>query len=141
EPAPYDAIAESLGRDPDDLLECLREWKRGSVLRRVGVILRHREMGFNANGMCVWNAPPELVEEAGRTLAGFRDVTHCYQRDVIPGFPYNLFAMIHADRYESALEKFQGLSQAIGLSNGRVLFSLREFKKTSPRYFCEDVTE
>jgi siroheme decarboxylase len=139
-PAPYDEIAEGLGRDLDDVIDCLREWKEAGVLRRVGVILRHRKMGFSANGMCVWYAPPERVAQAGKTLAGFRDVTHCYEREVIPGFPYNLFAMTHAGSYESALEKFKVLSQAAGLTNGRVLFSLREFKKTSPRYFCEDAT-
>ncbi len=138
-PCPYDEIAGALGRDPDDILECLRGWKAAGVLRRVGVILRHRKMGFSANGMCIWNASPEIVESAGKTLASFRDVTHCYEREVIPGFPYNLFAMMHAGSYESAFERFHALSQAAGLSDGRVLFSLREFKKTSPRYFCEGV--
>ncbi len=136
--APYDEIAESLGREPEEVLACLRSWKQVGVLRRVGVILRHRKLGFSANGMCVWYAAPDVIEAAGRTLAEFRDITHCYEREVIPGFPYNLFAMIHAVRYESALERFHVLSDAAGLSEGCVLFSLREFKKTSPRYFCED---
>jgi len=138
-PAPYDEIATSLGRDPEDILDSLRNWKEAGVLRRVGVILRHRKLGFSANGMCVWHAAPDAVEAAGRTLAGFRDVTHCYEREEIPGFPYNLFAMIHAGSYEEALAKFHKLSEAAGLDDGGVLFSLREFKKTSPRYFCERV--
>ena len=136
-PCPYDEIAKSLGRDPDDVLECLRGWKAAGVLRRVGVILYHRKMGLRANGMCVWHASPDVVEKAGKTLASFPHVTHCYEREVMPGFPYNLFAMIHADSYESAFERFHALSQAADLSDGCVLFSLREFKKTSPRYFCE----
>ena len=137
-PSPYDDIADELGRDPDEVLECLRAWKRAGVLRRVGVILRHRKMGFRANGMCVWQAGPAIVEKAGNTLAGFRAVTHCYQREAIEGFPFNLFAMTHSGAYEEALARYHELSEAAGLETGCVLFSLREFKKTSPRYFCEN---
>jgi len=137
-PSPYDDIARELGRDPDEILECLRAWKQDGVLRRVGVILRHRKMGFSANGMCVWQAGAEIVEEAGKTLAGFREVTHCYQREAIEGFPFNLFAMTHAGAYEAALARYHELSEAAGLEPGCVLFSLKEFKKTSPRYFCEN---
>jgi len=137
-PSPYDDIARELGRDPDEILECLRAWKQAGVLRRVGVILRHRKMGFSANGMCVWQAGPEIVEAAGKTLAGFREVTHCYQREAIEGFPFNLFAMTHAGAYEAALARYHELSEAAGLESGCVLFSLKEFKKTSPRYFCEN---
>jgi DNA-binding Lrp family transcriptional regulator len=138
-PAPYDEIAVTLGLDPDAVLDRLRAWKAAGILRRVGIILRHRKLGFSANGMCVWRAMPDSIENAGKTLATFRDVTHCYEREVIPGFPYNLFAMIHAGTYEEALVKFHKLSDAAGLDDGRVLFSMREFKKTSPRYFCEDL--
>jgi DNA-binding Lrp family transcriptional regulator len=137
-PCPYDEIAETLGRAPDEMLETLRVWKAAGVLRRVGVILRHRKVGFSANGMCVWRATPEDIEAAGETLAGFRAVTHCYEREMIPGFPYNLFAMIHAGSYDAALEQYRVLSKATGLREGCVLFSVREFKKTSPRYFCEE---
>ena len=137
-PSPYDEIAATLGRAPDDILECLRTWKQAGALRRVGVILRHRKMGFRANGMCVWYAGSDIVEEAGKTLAGFRAVTHCYQREAIEGFPFNLFAMTHSGAYEEALDRYHELSEAAGLETGCVLFSLREFKKTSPRYFCEN---
>jgi DNA-binding Lrp family transcriptional regulator len=140
-PAPYDEIARELGRAPEEVLETLRGWLAGGVLRRVGVILRHRKLGFRANGMCFWNAPLDEVETAGNTLASFREVTHCYERDLTEGFPYNLFAMIHADSYELALGQFHTLAQASSLPGGSVLFSLREFKKTSPRYFCEGMSD
>lgn len=137
-PAPYDAVATELGRDPDTLLDDLRRWKASGILRRVGVILHHRRVGFLANGMCLWKVSPAAVAAAGKTLASFAHVTHCYERDAGNAIPYNLFAMTHAERYEWALQQFQTLTEAAGLSAGTVLFSLREFKKTSPRYFCED---
>ena len=38
-----------------------------------GVILRHREFGYVANGMCAWQVAAEGVDEAGRRLAGRPD--------------------------------------------------------------------
>jgi DNA-binding Lrp family transcriptional regulator len=136
--APFDEAATDLGMAPEDLVRKLQEWSRNGVLRRVGVILRHRNMGFKANGMCVWKANREHVLEAGRTLASFPQVTHCYQRPRDPDFDFDLYAMIHTASWPTTIELFERLQRKAGLEDGRVLCSLREFKKTSPKYFCED---
>lgn len=135
---PYDQVAEEVGWSPDRLINHLREWHARGVLRRIGTILRHRSVGFSANGMCVWRVDPADTLRAGRALATFREVTHCYEREVVAGFPYNVFAMIHAGGYAAVLERYRQLSDAAGLVDGGVLFSLREFKKISPRYFSEE---
>jgi hypothetical protein len=64
-------------------------------------------------------------------------VTHCYQRLTPPAFPYNLFAMIHADSVDQARETFVRIGKQAGLGDGRMLVSVQEFKKSSPRFFCE----
>jgi DNA-binding Lrp family transcriptional regulator len=136
--APFDAVAQNLGCDPEALLGRLQEWSASGVLRRVGVILRHRNMGFKANGMCVWKVESEHVHDAGRTLASFPQVTHCYQRPRDPDFDFDLYAMIHTGSWPTTIELFEQLQEQAGLKDGRVLCSLREFKKTSPKYFCEE---
>jgi len=136
--APFDGVAERLGYGPEDLVHKLHEWDITGVLRRVGVILRHRNMGFKANGMCVWKTDPEHVQEAGRALASFPQVTHCYQRPRDPDFDFDLYAMIHTGAWPTTIELFEQLQEKAGLEGGRVLCSLREFKKTSPKYFCEE---
>ncbi len=139
--APFEKVATTLGMVPDVLVGKLQEWSSNGVLRRIGVILRHRNMGFKANGMCVWKVDREHAVEAGRTLASFPQVTHCYQRPRDPDFDFDLYAMIHTGSWPTTIELFERLQREAGLEGGRVLCSLREFKKTSPMYFCEDETK
>ena len=134
---PFGAAADAIGWNPRELLDVLAAWQAGGVLRRVAIILRHRQAGFTANGMCVWRVAAADVERAGRVLAGCPDVTHCYERPPRDTFPYNLFAMVHAREHAVAQGIFERLSAQAGLSGGKMLTSVREFKKSSPVFFCE----
>lgn len=134
---PFAAPALEAKWNQDELLDRLASWKDAGVLRRIGFILRHRAIGFAANGMCVWPVPANDVERAGRILAGEPEVTHCYERPSSPSVPYNLYAMIHARERSAAAETFRRLSEKAGLTGGRMLVSSREFKKSSPVFFLE----
>ena len=134
---PFAAVADTLGWDHGELLTLLQDWKQQGILRRVGVILRHRKAGFTANGMCIWSVPDEDVDRAGRALACNPEVTHCYERPPWEGFPYNLFAMVHARERKITHAIYERLTKEAGLNEGKVLISVREFKKTSPVFFRE----
>ena len=127
----YAVAAEAAGGSTPDVLARLRAWKERGILRRVALILRHREAGYHANGMCCWDLPPEKVAEAGRRLAAFPEVTHCYERPRSAAFPFRLYAMIHTGDYASTQRLFERLSREAGLDGGELLLSLREYKKTS----------
>ncbi len=133
---PYAWAASQLSVTEEDLISSLLRLKDAGALRRVCVILRHRKIGFTANGMCTWNVDSSRIAEAGRLLAECPEVTHCYERVVYPVFPFNLFAMVHANSREAAMEIFAKVSEHAGLSGGQVLFSTREFKKASMVYFA-----
>ena len=64
-------------------------------MRRFAAVLYHRSAGFVYNGMGVWKAPDEQMDELGSLMASFRGVSHCYQRPTYPDWPYNLFSMTH----------------------------------------------
>ncbi|MDP2991577.1 MAG: hypothetical protein Q8O57_13535, partial [Kiritimatiellota bacterium] len=132
---PFASVAQELKWDPDDLLQRLASWKQAGILRRIGFILRHQAAGFVANGMCVWPVVAADVERAGRLLAGSPEVSHCYERPSSPAVPFNLYAMIHARERGAAEDIFRRLSARAALSGGRMLISLREFKKSSPLFF------
>lgn len=132
---PFDAVAATLSCSPDELLELLGQWRSKGILRRIGIVLNHRKAGFHANGMCVWPVEGSAVLGAGRALAAVPEVTHCYRRPRIEPFPYDLYAMIHRSTWSDALKLFQRISAKADLTNGRVLFSLHEYKKMSPVYF------
>jgi len=134
---PFGNLAGELGMDPNELLQVLKRWERDGVIRRIGLILRHRKLGFSANSMCVWKVEASRIREAGRILALSPHVTHCYERPCFEVFPFNLYAMIHAKTRGEAIGIFEQLGVDAGLSEGRMMWSVREFKKSSPVFFCE----
>ncbi len=136
-PEPFREVASRTDYSSSELLELLRCWRTSGRLRRVALIVRHRKVGFNGNGMGVWQVGTDHIEEAGRALAALPEVTHCYERQVVESFPYNLFAMLHTARPESTRELYEDLSRRLGLEPGLLFSSIREFKKTSHRLFAE----
>ncbi|MBP7637445.1 MAG: hypothetical protein KBA18_06180 [Kiritimatiellae bacterium] len=127
--------AERLGMTEGDLLEQLRAWQASGVLRRFGLLLRHREIGFKANGMCCWDMPEEALQAAGRRIAAFPEVTHCYERPRMDVFPFRLYAMIHTPEWLETQRLYERLTREVGLSGGQLLLSVKEFKKTSMSFF------
>ncbi|HEY3315632.1 MAG TPA: AsnC family transcriptional regulator [Bacillota bacterium] len=136
-PRPFDAIAESLGLDPEVIIERLRRFGGRGWLRRVAATLYHRRAGFVANAMAVWQVDPAAADQAGRVLAAFPQVSHCYLRPPGRSWPYNLYAMIHGRTAEECRRAAAEMTAAIVPLDHRLLFSTREFKKTSPVYYAE----
>lgn len=100
---PFDRLL----RDPaasSDSVPLLVELKALGVLRRIAAVLNHRKLGYTTNVLLAAEVPPESIPEAGQRLARFRAVSHCYGRGVFEGWPYNLFAMLHA-RSQAAIER------------------------------------
>lgn len=131
----YGQLAKHLGLAKDELLKTLTLWESSGVLRRIGLLLRHREVGFLANGMCCWNVAQGDILEVGRRVSQCREATHCYERPMFELFPFNLFAMIHTTSWHDTQSLFQRISDDCGLSGGQLLLSVREYKKTSMQFF------
>jgi siroheme decarboxylase len=136
-PRPFDNSANNLGITVDELFKRAIEYESMGVMRRFAAILRHRDAGFTANGMIVWNVPDDKIDEVGYKLASFPQVSHCYRRPVYPDWPFNLFSMIHARTIESAKKIAIELSNFVGINEYRILFSSREFKKERVKYFLD----
>lgn len=131
----FGPLAEALGAGEDELMAQLRDWHAKGVMRRIGLLLRHREIGFKANGMCCWDVPPAEVLDYGRRVAAFPEVTHCYERPWSERFPFRLYAMIHTPTWEGTQHLFMRISKEAALSDGQLLLSIAEFKKTSMQFF------
>ncbi|MFA7296829.1 MAG: Lrp/AsnC family transcriptional regulator [Dehalococcoidia bacterium] len=135
---PFAAVAERLGWTVDEVLDTGRTMIERGVLRRFAAIVNHREAGFRANGMAVWNVPAERVEEFGQFVAGYRNVSHCYQRPTYPDWPYNVFSMIHAPRVDGVEAVAQAIADETGITDHRVLYSSDEFKKIRLPYYIPE---
>ena len=141
EPDPFASAAVALGTTPDALLRELEDLQRRGYLRRFAAILRHRKAGFGANGMAVWNVPPDKILQMGETMAGYTVISHCYQRPQYADWKYNLFTMIHARKKGECEEFVQELSARHGLDDYAVLYSTTEFKKVRLAYFTPEFEE
>jgi DNA-binding Lrp family transcriptional regulator len=135
DPRPFAVMADQLGITEDDFMERVRSLKKEGVIRRFGATLYHQEAGFGANAMVAWLVPDEQIDEVGKVMAGFREVTHCYQRRPQRDWKYNLYTMVHGDDEDACHKIAQRISQKTGMKEYTLLFSRKEFKKTSMQYF------
>ena len=134
---PFDEMAKRLGMEVEELLSWARLYQAGGIMRHYRASLRHRMAGFSANAMSCWNVPPELVEPVGRKAAEYKAVSHCYQRQTNPNWPYNIFAMIHGHTKEECEEVAKQISHDTGISDYILLYSVKEYKKERVQYFTD----
>jgi len=135
---PYETLAQVLSISEEALLERLEALQAEGALRRVGAVLHHRKSGVAANAMVVWQLPDDAVEAAGRRLAQEADISHCYHRESDdPTWPYALFTMLHGPTEAACETRIKALADEIGAEGYEVLYSTRELKKASMRYFTE----
>lgn len=134
---PYAAIAGRLGMSEEALLARLQALQADGLIKRMGVVVRHRALGYRANAMVVWNIPDQDVEHVGALLAAEACVTLCYQRPRrLPDWPYNLFCMIHGRERSVVLRRLAQIVELHGLDqfSHSVLFSGRSFKQRGAHY-------
>jgi len=132
---PFHDAAVALGVSDADVVAGLERLRERGALRRVAGILRHRDAGFGANGMVVWDVPPERVADVGRAMASFSAISHCYERPRFPEWPYSLFTMIHARTSEECDAFVAELEATSGITDHVTLYSTVEYKKVRPVYF------
>ncbi len=134
---PWAALGEQLGLDESQVIRRVEELQANGLIKRMGVVVRHRALGYCANAMVVWDVPDAEIERVGRLLAGESCVTLCYQRPRhMPHWPYNLFCMIHGRERDSVLRRIEQMVTFHALEEfpHQVLFSQRAFKQCGARY-------
>ncbi|MCX2724660.1 AsnC family transcriptional regulator [Roseibium salinum] len=130
---PYAQLAAKLGRSETEILERIADLHGAGIISRLGVIVRHRALGWRSNAMVVWDIAPERIGAAGPALAAHPGVTLCYERRPVEGvWPYRLYAMIHATSRQMAQDILADAARLPELENAahHTLFSTRCFKQT-----------
>jgi DNA-binding Lrp family transcriptional regulator len=126
---PYRTLAKKVGIGEKKLINLLKRMKEEGKLRRIAAILFHRRVSYLYNGMVVWNVKEEEVEEKGRIMASYPEVSHCYERERGGLWNYNLYTVIHAKNEKDFYEKVREISERTGLRDYKIFLSKREFKK------------
>lgn len=132
---PFLKLAEQIGIPEERFLEILFDLKERGIVRRFGATLKHQNSGYKANAMVAWKVAEEDAQKVGNTMASFSEVTHCYRRDPAPGWEFNLYTMVHAPDEEACRAVVEKISKTIEQTEYNILFSKRELKKTSMKYF------
>ena len=138
-PRPFSRLAMRADLAEEEVLRLISDWLARAFIKRFGVVVRHQELGYTANAMCVWDVPDDAVAALGARLATESSVTLCYRRArALPEaeWPYNLFCMIHGRNRDEVHAEIAALCARQGLDAypQAVLFSLRRFKQRGARY-------
>ena len=134
---PYADIAARLCSTEQDVIRRLQKLINNGSIKRYGVVVRHRELGYKANGMVVWDIPDDSVSKLGSCIGKLSCVTLSYRRPRrLPDWPYNLFTMVHGRNREEVKQKVEEIVETCGLQdiNRTILFSTRRFKQRGASY-------
>jgi DNA-binding Lrp family transcriptional regulator len=137
QPNPYAVLGNQIGLSEAEVISRLERLLRDGVIKRLGLVVRHRALGYTSNAMVVWDVADERVDDLAAKATTHPFVTLCYRRPRRPpAWPYNLFCMIHGRDRETVLGQIETLNDATGLGEfpTAVLFSRRCFKQRGARY-------
>lgn len=134
---PYAEIASKLDSSEQDVISRLQHLIDKGAIKRYGVVVRHKELGYTANGMVVWNIPDDRVDELGICIGNYACVTLSYRRPRrLPDWPYNLFTMVHGCDRKEVIQKVEEIIDGCNLQGIEhdILFSTRRFKQRGASY-------
>jgi len=134
---PYASIGAKIGLSESEVIQRITQLQDNGIIKRFGIVVRHRKLGYQANAMVVWNVPDNLVSTVGKQLKEFEFVTLCYRRPrKLPDWRYNLFCMIHGQDRQNVKEKIALIIEQCQFQHfeHEILFSRRCFKQCGAQY-------
>lgn len=134
---PYAEVAAALNLEEASVISRIARLVERGIIKRLGVVVRHHELGYRANAMVVWDVPDRAVATYAASMRRCSFVTLCYRRPRRPPrWPYNLYCMIHGRDRAAVLEQIELMIESCGLRgiSHEVLFSRRRFKQRGARY-------
>jgi len=134
---PFAEIARTCAATEAAVIAGIGELRHSGAIKRIGIVVRHHELGYRANAMAVWDVPDHRVASLGRCIGEFPFVTLCYRRARhLPHWSYNLYCMVHGSDHDAVRNR---ITEIIGHCNladlpHALLFSERRFKQRGARY-------
>ena len=134
---PYAQLATQINAEETQVLNQIALWQQQGLIKRFGLVVKHRQLGYQANAMVVWDINNQQVDDIAAKLAKRSEVSLCYRRPrQLPHWPYNLFCMIHGKYREQVLQQIDEITEQLHLKtiNKAILFSHKAFKQQGARY-------
>ena len=130
---PFDFLCGE-GLEIEEVLRTIQGLVDKGVIRRVGAVVDHRKIGFVANILFCCTVGEGQIVEAGKRLARFGIVSHCYERKRVKDWPYNLFAMMHGRSMGEIQHVIDKFVEAEGIEAFELLPTEAELKKKAVKY-------
>lgn len=122
------------GLEREDVLKIIQELIDSGLIRRIAAVVDHRKLGYTANVMFAGQVPQNRVAWVGEQLAAFPIVSHCYERKTFEDWPYNLFAMMHAQSMGEIQRVINQFVEAEQIESFELLPTAKELKKQPVKY-------
>jgi DNA-binding Lrp family transcriptional regulator len=129
---PLQAIACRLGVTQETVADLIARCKQRKLIRRFGAVLDHYKIGLKTNALVAWQVDPKHIASVAARLSSVANISHCYQRKPLPGWPYTLYTMVHASNRRQCRAILTLILSSIGhtIEGSRILFTVKEMKKT-----------
>lgn len=140
---PYLVIAEKVSATEAQVLAQIEHWQTDGLVKRFGLVVKHRQLGYKANAMVVWNIADEHVDRVAAMFSSCPEVSLCYRRPRrLPHWPYNLFCMIHGTDRSIVLAQIDAMVEKFSLQDIEkdILFSFKAYKQQGARYGKKGLT-
>lgn len=127
---PFKSLAEKGGVREEEFIDKIGQYLCKGVIRRFGAVLNHKAIGFRTNALVCWQIKKINERSINKALNRFPQVSHCYLREASREWPYNFYMMVHAKSKKDCYNIAGEVSSIIKAENPRVLFTLKELKKS-----------
>ena len=129
-PEPFEEIGSQIGLSGEEVLKRIRILREDGIIRKYRARINQRRAGILANALVTWMPEDGREKDAGRILAGFPEVTHCYERTPVPGkWEYTHYTVHHGPDRETVFSEIRKIAESSGIREYQVLFSIGEFKR------------
>jgi siroheme decarboxylase len=128
-PQLFDQIAASIGITPQEVIARLQKLQESGVIRRFGASLKPNGVGYSANALVAWKVPENRMQGVSRYFCERKEVSHCYERETVPGeWEYNLYTVMHAPQRSTIEKMVKQFSDETSLNHYVILYSTRNLK-------------
>lgn len=134
---PFLKLAQVIGCTEAQVIEGIKKLKDEGKIKRFGLIVKNRSIGFVHNAMVTLDVADENVDAIGESISLYPFIKLCYQRKrILPDWRYNLYFMVHGKDRNIVLEQIEKVLTENNLKHLpiEVLFSKQCLKQKGASY-------
>jgi len=120
---PFDALAERMGSDSDEVVRRIGRLRAAGMIRRLGAVFDSRRLGY-ASTLVAARVPPDRLDDVAGTVSRLPGVTHNYRRD----HAYNLWFTLTGRSERQLRETVETLKRRTGIAELFLLPALAVYK-------------